>query len=257
SVISTDEMLMRQVVYLLVFNRFFTPDYLRSEESTTGFNETYSLLSSTITGQINSWLCKMTDRVAIGFNFRTDGEGTNASQEYETTFQINPINRLLINGNFGYRYNDLSNRPFFGDVDVEYMLTPEGQLRLKGYSHSVDKYSLKQANMVEGLGFTYNYDFNVGDTKKRIENRKIAKKQRQEEKEKKKAEREKRKNGNQTKQSESIENQSDKSNADFIKSDTIEQNLAKPDTIRPLVLPIDTFASENKDIAFSYLPKIE
>lgn len=168
--INTDEMLMQQVVYLLVFNRFFTPDYLRS--TTAGANETYSFLSSTVTGQINSWLGKLTDRVALGFNFRADGEGATASQEYETSVQLNPVNRLLINGNFGYRYNDLSNRPFFGDVDVEFMLTPEGQLRLRGYSHSVDKYSLKQANMVEGLGFTYNYDYNRGDTRKRLDRKK-------------------------------------------------------------------------------------
>ncbi|MBR5322776.1 MAG: hypothetical protein IKU48_04455, partial [Clostridia bacterium] len=46
-------------------------------------------------------------------NFRTDGEGASASQEYEANFQLQPIRQLVINGNFGYRYNDLSNRPFF------------------------------------------------------------------------------------------------------------------------------------------------
>ncbi len=254
SVISTDEMLMQQVVYLLLFNRFFTPDYLRSDESTTGLNETYSLLSSTITGQINSWLSKLTDRVAIGFNFRTDGEGTSASQEYETTFQINPINRLLINGNFGYRYNDLSNRPFFGDIEVEYMLTPEGQLRLKGYSHSVDKYSLKQANMVEGLGLTYNYDYNIGDTKKRILNHYLTTEERIEEKAQKRLEREKRKKERKAKRNGQTLKPTTQPTIDTTKQVPITPAL---DTIRPLVLPIDTFASENKEIAFSYLPKIK
>lgn len=159
SMINTDEMLMRQVIYLLVFNRFYTPDYLQNTQN-VGLNETYSLLSSTITGQINSWLSKLTDVFTMGFNFRTDGEGETASQEYEANFQIHPINQLVINGNFGYRYNDLSNRPFFGDLEIEYLLTPNGKLRAKAYTHTVDKYSLRQANTVQGVGFVFKHDFN-------------------------------------------------------------------------------------------------
>ena len=159
SIINTEEMLMRQVIYLLVFNRFYTPDYLQNSQ-TIGLNETYSLLSSTITGQINAWLSKLTDIFTMGFNFRTDGEGETASQEYEANFQLRPINQLIINGNFGYRYNDLSNRPFFGDLDIEYLLTPNGKLRAKAYTHTVDKYSLRQANTVQGVGLIFKHDFN-------------------------------------------------------------------------------------------------
>ena len=166
SMISTDEMLMRQVIYLLVFNRFYTPDYLQNMQN-VGLNETYSLVSSTITGQINSWLSKLTDVFTLGFNFRTDGEGATASQEYEANFQIHPINQLVINGNFGYRYNDLSNRPFFGDLDIEYLLTPNGKLRAKAYTHTVDKYSLRQANTVQGVGFVFKHDFNWAKRKKK------------------------------------------------------------------------------------------
>lgn len=173
SIINTDEMLMRQVIYLLVFNRFYTPDYLQNTQN-TGVNETYSLLSSTITGQINSWLSKLTDVFTMGFNFRTDGEGETASQEYEANFQIHPINQLIINGNFGYRYNDLSNRPFFGDLDIEYLLTENGKLRAKAYTHTVDKYSLRQANTVQGVGFVFKHDFNWGDRKKNIQKEKAS-----------------------------------------------------------------------------------
>ena len=165
SIINTEEMLMRQVIYLLVFNRFYTADYLQNTQ-TVGLNETYSLLSSTITGQINAWLSKLTDIFTMGFNFRTDGEGESASQEYEANFQLQPIRQLVINGNFGYRYNDLSNRPFFGDLDIEYLLTQNGKLRAKAYTHTVDKYSLKQANTVQGLGLIFKHDFNWEPFKK-------------------------------------------------------------------------------------------
>jgi hypothetical protein len=173
SMINSEEMLMRQIIYLLVFNRFYTPEYLQNTQN-VGLNETYSLLSSTLTGQINSWLSKLTDVFTMGFNFRTDGEGETASQEYEANFQIHPINQLIINGNFGYRYNDLSNRPFFGDLDIEYLLTDNGKLRAKAYTHTVDKYSLRQANTVQGVGFVFKHDFNWGDRKKNIQKKKAS-----------------------------------------------------------------------------------
>ena len=157
-IINTDEMLMRQVIYLLVFGRFFTPDYMNTQYATT-LNSTYSLLSSTVTSQINAWLSKLTNMLTLGVAIRTDGEGASASQEYEAQFQLRPVDRLVINGNVGYRYNDISNQPFFGDLDVEVLLTEDGQLRFKGYTHTVDKYSLRQASTIQGIGLVWKIDF--------------------------------------------------------------------------------------------------
>ena len=164
-VINTDEMLMRQVIYLLVFGRFFTPDYMSQAQYAT-LNSTYSLLSSTVTGQINAWLSKLTDMLTLGVAIRTDGLGSGSSQEYEAQFQLQPVDRLVINGNVGYRYNDISNQPFFGDLDVELLLTEDGQWRLKGYTHTVDKYSLRQATTMQGVGFLWKKDFNLPAKKK-------------------------------------------------------------------------------------------
>ena len=165
-IINTDEMLMRQVIYLLVFGRFFTPDYMSLAQYAT-LNSTYSLLSSTVTGQINSWLSKLTTMLTLGVAIRTEGEGAGASQEYEAQIQLQPADRLVINGNVGYRYNDISNQPFFGDLDVEVLLTQDGQLRLKGYTHTVDKYSLRQASTIQGFGFLWKKDFNWPEIKRK------------------------------------------------------------------------------------------
>lgn len=188
AIINTEEMLMRQVVYLLVFGRFYTPDYMLNS-SGYGLNETYSILSSTITGQINNWLGKLTDIFTMGIQVRAEGEGATASQEYEAQFQLQPVDRLIINGNVGYRYNDISNRPFFGDLDAEVMLTDDGQLRLKAYTHTVDKYSLRQANTIQGIGFLWRYNFNIPSK----DQRKQLKTQRQARREAKKAEKAKKK----------------------------------------------------------------
>ncbi|MBR1929684.1 MAG: translocation/assembly module TamB domain-containing protein [Paludibacteraceae bacterium] len=168
SVINTEEMIMREVLYLLVFNKFYTPEYLQTN-TTTGLNETYSLISSTITGQINDWLRKLTNNFTIGFNIRQDGEGKDAAQEYETQFQYQPNNRLIINGNFGYRYNDISNQPIFGNLDVEYLLSPSGMWRAKAYTHMVDKYSLRNAHTMQGVGLMFKYDFNAKSKKAKKE----------------------------------------------------------------------------------------
>lgn len=176
-VINTDEMLMRQVIYLLVFGRFFTPDYMSNAQYAT-LNSTYSLLSSTVTSQINTWLSKLTNMLTLGVAIRTEGEGAAASQEYEAQFQLQPVDRLIINGNFGYRYNDISNQPFFGDLDVEVLLTEDGQWRLKGYTHTVDKYSIRQASTIQGFGFMWKKDFNWPSTKRRDKREQKAKEER-------------------------------------------------------------------------------
>lgn len=174
SVISTDEMMMRQILYLLVFNRFYTPEYLQNTTNATGLNETYSLISSTVTGQINNWLSRLTNDFTVGFNVRSEGVGADAMQEYETQFQFQPNNRILINGNFGYRYNDISNQPLFGNLDVEYLLSANGHWRAKAYTHTVDKYSIREAQTVQGLGFMFKYDFGNVDKKKKQKKDKTA-----------------------------------------------------------------------------------
>lgn len=171
AVINTEAMLMRQVIYLLMFNRFYAPENLSSAGTGVGTTEVYSLLSSAVTGQINTWLSKLTSMVNVGFNMRAEGVGASQSYETQANIQIQPIPRLTINGNVGYRYNDMSNRPIFGDADIEYELTADGKLRAKVYTHSVDKYSLRQSSMQEGVGFIFRHDFNPGDAKRRREQR--------------------------------------------------------------------------------------
>lgn len=160
-VINTEEMLMRQIVYLLVFGRFFTPEYMSSANNPMiSTNAVYSILSSTVTTQINRWLGRLSDVFSMGVNVRKEGTGAQSSYEAEAKFQLQPIDRLVINGDIGYRYNDITNRPFFGDVDVEYLLTQNGKFRIKAYTHTVDKYSLRQASTIQGIGFVFKHDFN-------------------------------------------------------------------------------------------------
>ena len=159
NIINTDEMMNRQILYLLIFNKFYTPEYLQTSTVNIGSNEAYSLLSSTVTGQINNWISKLTDNFSFGFNVRSHGEGETATQEYETAILYQPNNRLVVNGNFGYRDDNFSTNKFIGDVDLEYLLSQNGKFRVKAYTHTVDKYSLKTAQTMQGVGLIYKEEF--------------------------------------------------------------------------------------------------
>ena len=53
SIVSTEDMMNRQIIYLLALNRFYTPDYM---ESTTKGNELFSVASSTIQASLATCL---------------------------------------------------------------------------------------------------------------------------------------------------------------------------------------------------------
>ena len=70
-------------------------------------------------------------------------------------------NRLLINGTFGYRDTPIANTNFIGDFDVQWLLTPSGNLSLKAYSETNDRYFTKTALTTQGIGIQVKKDFNT------------------------------------------------------------------------------------------------
>ena len=68
-------------------------------------------------------------------------------------------NRLILNGNLGYR-TQYGNQDFIGDFDLEYKLVKSGRLRLKAYNKTNDRlYST--ALYTQGLGLMYREDFDT------------------------------------------------------------------------------------------------
>ena len=70
-------------------------------------------------------------------------------------------NRLLFNGSFGYRNNTYQQKnDFVGEFDLEYKLTPSGEIRLKAYNHANDMYKyLNGALTTQGVGVMFKKDF--------------------------------------------------------------------------------------------------
>ncbi len=158
SIISTDDMMNRQIIYLLALNRFYTPEYMGG--TSNGGGELASVASSTLSSQLSSFMGQLTDKVTLAPSFRSD-KGDFSDMEVDVALSSRLLNnRLLINGNFGYRDRATSQSTFVGDFDIEYLLNKNGNLRLKAYNHFNDQnYYLRSALTTQGIGVIYRRDF--------------------------------------------------------------------------------------------------
>lgn len=156
SIINTEEMMNRQIIYLLALSRFYTPDYMNA----TRGNEFVSVASSTISSQLSNMLGQLSNTWNIAPNFRSS-RGDFSDVEVDVALSSHLLNnRLLLNGNLGYRDKSLNNNSFIGDFDIEYLLNRSGSLRLKAYNRYNDQnFYLKSALTTQGVGIVYKRDF--------------------------------------------------------------------------------------------------
>lgn len=160
SLISTEEERNLQVIYLLGIGRFYTYDYTGAQtQSSTALN---SMLSSTISGQLNQMFNTImggNQNWNIGANLSTGDTGW-SDMDVEGILSGRLLNnRLLINGNFGYRDNPVAASNFIGDFDLQWILNRNGNLILKGYSETNDRYFTKSALTTQGIGILLKKDF--------------------------------------------------------------------------------------------------
>ncbi|MCD7720790.1 MAG: translocation/assembly module TamB [Prevotellaceae bacterium] len=162
SLISTDEERNMQVIYLLGIGRFYTYDYSNDSQS-QGSTAMNSLLSSTLSGQLNQMLSNMigSNKWSVGTNLNTGDTGW-SDLDVEGILQGSLLNdRLLINGNFGYRDNPVSSSNFIGDFDMQYRLTKAGTVSLKAYNKTNDRYFTKSSLTTQGVGVLLKKDFST------------------------------------------------------------------------------------------------
>lgn len=156
SIVSTEEMMNRQIIYLLALNRFYTPDYMTATKG----NDLMSVASGTISSQLSNILGQLSDKISVAPSVRTDN-GDFSDVEVDVALSSNLLNnRLLLNGNFGYRDKALNSNQFIGDFDVEYLLTRQGNWRVKAYNHFNDRnLYVKTALTTQGIGLVFKHDF--------------------------------------------------------------------------------------------------
>ncbi|MBQ9187151.1 MAG: translocation/assembly module TamB [Prevotella sp.] len=168
SIINGEEEMNQQVVYLLAVGRFYPQGANNATEASEGGQSKtslamQSLLSGTLSGQINNVLNSVikSNNWNFGANISTGDEGWN-NAEYEGIITGRLLNnRLLINGQFGYRDNATTANPsFIGDFDIRYLLMPNGNLALKVYNQTNDRYFTRSSLNTQGIGLIMKKDFN-------------------------------------------------------------------------------------------------
>ncbi len=162
SAINTPEQKNTQFIYLMGIGKFYTYDYNRNTGGTQSSTAMESLISNTISGQLNNMLSQIIDNRNwnISGNFSSSERGWN-SMEVEGILEGRLLNnRLLINGNFGYRENPMANTNFVGDFEVQWLLDKNGKVSLKAYSKTNDRYFSEATLTTQGAGIILRHDFN-------------------------------------------------------------------------------------------------
>ena len=172
SVLNSEQELNQQVLYLLAVGRFYPQT---NNNSTAQKNEEHSgtalamqsLLSGTLSQQINTVLSNVVkdNNWNFGANIATGNEGFD-NAEYEGMLSGSMLNnRLLFNGQFGYRNNVAKDKAsFIGDFDIHYLLFPSGNVAFRVYNQTNDRYFTRNSLTTQGIGLILKKDFNnLGD----------------------------------------------------------------------------------------------
>lgn len=166
SVITSEQEMNQQVLYLLGIGRFYTQGNNNANtQQQYGQSQLamQSFLSGTLSTQINEVLSQVlkSNNWNFGANISTGNEGWH-NAEYEGLVSGRMLNnRLLINGQFGYRDNATQATPsFIGDFDIRYLLHPNGNLALKVYNQTNDRYFTRSSLNTQGIGLIMKKDFN-------------------------------------------------------------------------------------------------
>ena len=165
SIINGQQEMNQQVVYLLAIGRFYNQGNNNASDEQTDRTSLamQSFLSGTLSTQINTLLGQIikNNNWNFGANISTGNEGWH-NAEYEGIINGRMLNnRLHFNGQFGYRDNATKANPsFIGDFDLQYMLFPNGNLALKVYNQTNDRYFTRSSLNTQGLGIIMKKDFN-------------------------------------------------------------------------------------------------
>ena len=162
SMLSTDEERNMQVIYLLGIGRFYNQNAQMQNAASQSGTAMNSLISSTLSSQFNQFMSNAvgSHNWSFGANLRTGETGWD-QLDIEGILSGRLLNnRLLLNGNFGYRESYYSTNNFIGDFDVQYLLTPNGNLSLKAYNQTNDRYFIQSSLTTQGIGLQFKKDFN-------------------------------------------------------------------------------------------------
>lgn len=165
---NNEQELNNQVLALLVAGQFLPADnqIATSFLGSTGANSLTEVLSN----QLNAVLSQMIDNVNIGINYRSSNLGTVTDvTRNDITVALNTTlfnDRVRIDGNVGNTLRpgiagNTSAQNLAGEVIVEYLITPDGNFRVKAFNKLDDRVIVnRESNYRQGVGISYTENYN-------------------------------------------------------------------------------------------------
>lgn len=169
SVLNTQEAQAQQFISLVALGTFSN-----SGSANIGASSGVATGLEMLTNQLTNWFS--TDDYRIILNYRAGSEMT--GDEVDFGFSTNLINnRLLVEVEGNYIIdnkqavsNNVSN--FMGEAHVTWLIDKSGNLRLKAFTQTIDRFDENQGRQETGIGISYKEDFNnFKDLKQRIRDR--------------------------------------------------------------------------------------
>lgn len=169
SVLNTQEAQAQQFISLVALGTFSN-----SGSANIGASSGVATGLEMLTNQLTNWFS--IDDYRIILNYRAGSEMT--GDEVDFGFSTNLINnRLLVEVEGNYIIdnkqavsNNVSN--FMGEAHVTWLIDKSGNLRLKAFTQTIDRFDENQGLQETGLGISYKEDFNnFKDLKQRIRDR--------------------------------------------------------------------------------------
>ncbi len=161
---STEDEMNKQILSLLVLNRFYTPEYMRSTDSEfENKNSSYAVgvtTSELLSNQLSNWLSKISNKFDVGFSYRPGDSVTSDEIEFALSTQIFD-DKVTINGNLGTNSNQNQDNDIVGDFDVNIKLDQKGKLQMKAFTRSNEYLSDYASRNTQGVGIFYKEDFDT------------------------------------------------------------------------------------------------
>lgn len=157
--VNTPEEVNRQFLSLMLSGQF----YPIQENSQGNQSSAYAsqIGSELFSSKISSAISK-NGKVDIGVNYQRGDETSN--EEYGASFSTQAFNnRVSLSGNIGYGRDATANSnddgSVIGDFDVEYKINKRGNIKAKAYTHSNNDVIYETSPTTQGIGISFQEEF--------------------------------------------------------------------------------------------------
>ncbi len=161
---STEDEMNKQILSLLVLNRFYTPEHLRSTDPDfENKNSSYAVgvtTSELLSNQLSNWLSQISNDFDIGVSYRPGDNLTSDEVELALSTQVFD-DKVTINGNVGTSNSQTRDNDIVGDVDVNIRLDKKGKVQLKAFTRSNEYLVYEDSRNTQGIGIFYKEEFNT------------------------------------------------------------------------------------------------